>query len=226
MTVMELNTLLKKTDHWGFVETPYGDLYLAGNDDGIAVRYVHGHEYEPESLAAWVRLCARAECVMDVGAHTGLYSLAAYQAGASRVISIEPYYLNMARLKMNLRYNGYAIHDCIYACASDTAGYAAFSTSRNGAYCSTGGRLGGRSGWHHNLSQVVTGDSLAPQVDLIKIDTEGTVPQVLRGMTRLLQTTPVLLLEATQAEVEDILSPLGYGYTILDERNLFCRVRP
>ena len=107
MTVAEVNELVKTTDHWGFVDCGVGKLYLAGNDDGIALRFLHGHDYEPESLVVWRQLCENAKLVIDIGSHTGFYTLAAYQVGAKSVLSLEPYWLNMARLAMNARANGY-----------------------------------------------------------------------------------------------------------------------
>jgi hypothetical protein len=74
-----------QTNHWGFVTTPYGKMWLAGNDDGVALRFHHGYVYEPVSLAAWQACCECGGVAIDVGAHTGVYTLAAYAAGARRV---------------------------------------------------------------------------------------------------------------------------------------------
>lgn len=223
VSVREVNQMIETTDHWGFVKTPYGELYLAGNDDGIAMRYYHGKEYEPESLAVWASLCDNA-VVIDVGAHTGIYSLAAYRSGARTVSSVEPYYLNMARLKMNLKHAGYTTLRCVYACAGSDSGTSSIAYNGTTAYCTTGGRVGPYLNWPTLPVPMVTLDRVAPMATVIKIDVESNTLDVLAGMTRLLQHTPAILIEATEAEIYAVLRPYGYTFSVLDGRNLYCTV--
>jgi len=59
------------------------------------------------------------------------------------------------------------------------------------------------------------------QVDLVKIDTESTEPQVLRGMAETLERDhPTILCEVLKGQgseraLEEMLSPLGYRYYLL-----------
>jgi hypothetical protein len=55
--------------------------------------------YEPLSLALWSELVAGAQLVVDVGAHTRVFTLVVHAANArARIIALEPYELNCARL--------------------------------------------------------------------------------------------------------------------------------
>src|SRR3990167_3554507 len=110
--------LLKKPPVWDWVQ----DMYLAGNDCVIAMRLLDGQQYEPQSRKLWKSICANCgpeDIVIDVGAHTGRYSLDAWEAGAKKVVSIEPYHLNFARLVMNLHHSGFPTHLCVYAAAGE-----------------------------------------------------------------------------------------------------------
>ena len=223
-TLVEVNAMIHLTDHWGFVETPYGELYLAGNDDGIALRFFHGKDYEPESLLLWSRLCA-GKIVIDVGAHTGIYSLAAYLAGASWVYSIEPYYMNIARLKMNLRKNGYGTKCCLYACASDHDGMTMLSVNGTPYYCTAGAHMGPHEQWPMLPVPSLALDTLPIIPDVVKIDVEGFELAVLKGMSRILESRPDLIIESTEHAIADILKPFGYTFSLLDERNVYATVK-
>lgn len=241
----EINGLIRSTDHWGMVGTPYGRMYLAGNDDGIALRYYHNKGYEDSSLALWYRLCKGAECVADVGAHTGIYSLAAYSAGAKRVISVEPYWLNASRLVLNLRANGYPTSGVRYMAAGSWDGITGVTNGGNWpiGYCSAGMRIDPST----TKSVVITktldkiiGDWPMPTV--VKIDVEGYTDNVLFGMRKILESTPDLIFERDKTEVESILE--GHGYTLrsidedkgllvfldpspsINRRNCYATVRP
>jgi methyltransferase, FkbM family len=59
------------------------------------------------------------------------------------------------------------------------------------------------------------------KLDLVKIDTEGTEPQVLKGMADVIERDrPILICEVlkgfeTEKHLEDLLGPLGYRYYLL-----------
>jgi hypothetical protein len=79
-------------------------MLLGGDDDGIALRFLWNGSYEKTTLGIWTRLARQSQVIVDVGAHTGAFTLAALAARAdAQVISFEPYMLNFARLSLNLR---------------------------------------------------------------------------------------------------------------------------
>ena len=222
LSVVNVNRLVSETDYWGDVQTPYGKLYLAGNDDGVALRFHHGYEYEPESLAWWTERCQHATAV-DVGAHTGLYTLAAYVAGVLLVDSFEPYYLNMARMNMNLRLNGWPVKRCHFSAAASKAGFIRFSVFGHPHHCSTGGHIGVNPKFISSMVPCCRLDDVVTSADVVKIDVEGHACEVLDGMTRLLESRPALLIEESPG-LEPRLRALGYSIQRLDDRNVAATV--
>ncbi len=212
--IPELHRLQKLPKHWGFVE----GLYLGGGDDGIALRLLHGVQYEPVSRALWRKLCAGAELVLDVGAHSGIYTLDAYRAGAKWVVAVEPHPINFGRLVLNVRHAGYSPGGLFYGAAGD-ADAKCWLVAKGGGYtCSTGGRLG-----LHNVNgveypvKVIRLDSLVPReawekVRVVKIDVEGHETRVLGGMEEILGYRPDLIVECIRSGMDDILKPLGYRF--------------
>ena len=211
-----IRALQAKPDYWGWV----GDLYLAGNDDGVAMRLLDGQDYEPQSRKIWRELCAGAEVVVDVGAHTGIYSIDAWRAGAKHVLSVEPYSLNHARLVMNLRHAGFDTASCVMCAASDANGSAdlAVGLKANNYYCYAGGQVGNApAGAESAKVKVRRLDALLKpewhaKVRAVKIDTEKHGCRVLAGMPGILSHRPDLILECIEHGMTEILAPLGYRF--------------
>lgn len=224
LSLDEIHALQKRSDYFGFVDTPYGKIFLGGNDDGIALRYYHGIPYEPETLKKWHELCASAKNVVDVGAHTGIYTLAAYHAGAKIVYSVEPNERNSNRMILNLRANRRSIYGCVVGALWDKDNVGTFVMSEHPYYHTTAGRIDGRVP-KPTTSPVRTHrlDTLLPNADIaaIKIDIEGNVGKVLDGMPEILKRGPALIIER-EGGVETLLAKYGYRcIEELDERNVF-----
>lgn len=220
-----VNKAIRQTNYWGFIDTPDGKMFLAGNDDGIVIRLYNGYLYEPVSLALWRERAAGAAIALDVGAHTGIYSLAALKAGARRVISIEPYFLNLARLMLNLRANGYTVSDCVNAAASDqhdAIGHI-YTLVKNKAYCSTGSTLFSRVDAAPSPVRLIRLDHLIHSdkygdVAVIKLDVENSLRIVLRGSQALLAVArPDLIFECFESGITEMLQPMGYQFWLIDE---------
>lgn len=218
----DIATLRKSTDHWGWVD----GLYLAKNDDGVAMRLYHGYAYEPQSMKLWRKLCADAELVIDVGAHTGIYSLDAYRAGAKIVLSVEPYHLNYARLIMNLRHAGFMVHGAAYCAAGEVDELAFLNVGCLTYYCATGGTVKVVEDYSPGIAQhpinvrrldTLLHDELHSLVAVIKIDTESHGVSVLRGASRILEARPHLILECIERGMGDLLRPLGYRFWRINE---------
>ena len=217
----DMNSLRKITDYWGWVD----GLYLAKNDDGIATRLLHGYAYEPQSRKLWRSLCADAQIAVDVGAHTGIYSLDACRSGAKQVLSIEPYYLNFARLMMNLRHANYNTNSTIFAAASDRNEIDRINIRGAHYYCSAGATIGPSK--ISNLRfpvYVMRLDSMLPEEDyasvkVVKIDTEHHGTRVLAGMPGILSYRPDLILECIDPGLDERLKPLGYHFYKINEEN-------
>jgi FkbM family methyltransferase len=180
-----------------------------GPSRGLSVLW---NRSEPEQLAAASELSQGAECCLDVGAHTGLYSLV-FARKARRVIAFEPWPRNIAWLHRTLEKN--AVNNVTvlpWAMALDT-GVLSF---REGAHTSMG-RLdaaGDFPVFAVSLRDFIARHGHKP--DVIKIDTEGAETDVLRGgLDYLRERHPALLLSVHGAdkrtECLDLVRNLGYA---------------
>lgn len=226
-SVKHVRELQERPLHYGWVE----GLYLAGNDDGVALRLHAGEDYEPQSRKFWRSLASKARIVIDVGAHTGVYSLDAWASGAREVMSIEPYHMNYARLVMNLRHAGFDTTNCVYCACGNGNGLGQLFVGTPFYYCSAGAMLGGDetndiARYPVNVRRLddLVLEKLHCEVDLVKIDTEYHGKRVLSGMTRILQHRPDLLLEVIEPGMGQILKPLGYHFYKIDEKTGFSPV--
>jgi len=194
--------------------------------------------YEPETAPLFFRLAASAEVTIDVGAYVGFYTLLAAHANpGGRVIAFEPLPTAFERLRGNVARNALANVRCSPEAVSDHQGEAEFffapPTSENvvsipgqtGIPCSSSLSyefMKAAAGLQRAVVPTTTLDLLIPdnpgRVGLIKIDTESTEADVLRGAGSLLERDrPPIVCEVlpgreTGPALEEILRPLGYRF--------------
>ena len=229
---MTIDQLQSQPPYCGFVEgVVFEDLkfvmLLVDSDDGVALRWMWNHAYEPMSLALWSLLARKSDVILDVGAHTGVYSMAASIANdKATVISVEPSWLNLSRLAANLRSNGLSLEYIVPAAISDTEGITDFTLQTQFVYHSTGGKFAPASDKRSLQVQTLRIDSLYAQhkiaANLIKIDVEGHEANVLRSMPNVLtECAPEILIEATDTygakECTAILKDHGYRFFCIDD---------
>jgi FkbM family methyltransferase len=220
----------------GLPEPVYKHLHFQGEivvrTPGRPFRIIHyGDEIENElfweglpghreriSMGLWMQLCPSARTVVDVGANSGVYALAASGLNPSaRVLAFEPLPEEHARLARNIELNEFEIHAPRVG-LSDKEGVASMVgwTITQPTAGSTEVRLA-------RLDEILDAQGI-DRVDLMKIDVEGHEPEVLRGFgRRLAQDRPTLLIEvlsdAAAAHLRQILDPLDYEYFDIDEIN-------
>jgi FkbM family methyltransferase len=225
-----LQELLKRPAYIGFVEANFlSDLsfvmFLCDRDDGIALRLLWKREFEPVSLAIWRQLALRAEVVVDVGGHTGIYSIVAGLANPRAVVhTFEPHEMNFGRLLLNLRANGLTGKNAHNLAASRSAGAVPFKVKMN-HYLSAGGSV--VSADEEFAKMVPAGPlddnlPLKPRPACVKIDVEGHEVEVLAGMPKFLELTPDIILECAfvpaMSESERYLKSKGYYFFHIDDR--------
>lgn len=178
--------------------------------------------FEVDSLPLFVSYARQSSCVLDVGAAEGLYALlAASVAPDALVVAFEPGLRQVERLRRNLELNRPGVADQIHlveVALSDHEGEAQFfelpggTSSLNPDF---------RSDTEPRVVTVARGDEVLPdlvgdrQVDLVKIDTESTEPEVLAGLRGTLERDrPVVFCEVLRGRTEERLQPivdeLGY----------------
>ena len=183
--------------------------------------------YEPETIPLFFRLAARAHVTLDVGAYVGFFALVAGHANPNgRVYAFEPMPTVYKRLQKNVAINKLSNVQCVNCAIGDAQGTAEFYSAGNEMQCSSSLSLGFMDGAESMYSfpvEVVTMDRFVrdnnvERVDLMKLDTETTEPEVLTGMPEILaRDHPTIICEVlkdrgVESRLEAILSPLGYRY--------------
>jgi len=186
--------------------------------------------YEPETADVFYRLASRAQVTLDVGAYVGFYSLLAAHANSQgRVFAFEPHPGVYPRLLRNVALNRVTNVHCLAGAVGEATGRAGFfhvGTSMPTSSSLSYGFMAPHGDVHRiEVATVALDDFLRerhePNLDLVKIDTESTEPQVLRGMEQTLRhSQPAVICEVlegqgTGAALEGILAPLGYRYYLL-----------
>jgi hypothetical protein len=203
-------------------------MYLGGGDDGVALRLHWNGHYEYLTLKIWSLLSDVDGFILDIGAHTGVYTLAALSSsGSQKTISFEPHFMNYARLNLNLRGNNYNPSNAYMIGIGERNETLPFSISTNISYLSSGGTIGKKNNSHITNINVAAIDNFFPsevlnQIKLIKIDTEGYESACLRGMTSLLNSSePIIFLESinekSSIECTEILRSIGYVFFRIDD---------
>lgn len=218
---------IKTTDNHRFQMQHYGfelenELFWKGIKGG----------WERQSIQLWETLCTTSNCIIDVGANTGVYSLIAKTINPqSQVVAFEPVNRVFAKLKENIALNKYDIQ-AVEKALSDSDGQAViydqptehiYSVTVSKDLTPTGTETIETSIDIARLDTFIEQHQL-PAIDLMKIDVETHEAEVLEGMGKYLETMrPTMLIEILTDEVgqrvEKILEGKGYLYFDIDEKN-------
>ncbi|MBI2870173.1 MAG: FkbM family methyltransferase [Candidatus Omnitrophica bacterium] len=163
-------------------------------------RYLTYDSKEPETLDWIDRFLGGGDTFIDVGANIGLYTLyAALRHPRARIVAIEPEYSNLHLLKENLVANGLeqrvqvfsmALHDrrgVGHLYIQDNTPGAALHTVSDGPLHRT--RAGRPVRWAEGV-YMLTLDEFCEELNLrpnaVKIDVDGTEPEILAGARKTL----------------------------------------
>ena len=192
------------------------ELDLSHAHAGLLVR----GDLEPPVQEAFRRLLGPGSAILDVGANIGFFSLlAARLVGPhGRVVALEPVARNATAIRRNAELNGLGSISVIEKAAAASAGRGELLVVEDASWSKLAD-----TGWHDRTSSVepvelVAIDDLVesgevPPPDVVKIDTEGSEVEILRGMARTLERhRPALVIElhGTHREVAELLRSVGY----------------
>lgn len=204
--------------------------------------------HEPTTMRLWVEAAAKSGVVLDIGANSGVFGLAAFAAGAKTVHAFEP----LPRV-FNILAENYSLNSFVGAKAwpfavgeksgtatiFDPGGDAPTSASLSEGFVKK--HFGDVPGVE--VSVVSTDDfcrtNRIASVDLIKIDVEGYEAFALRGMKEIVAMhCPTILMEVLDGQEDELrtevdsLWPGRYEWSPIDEgdgfvsRNVLLRPRP
>lgn len=204
-------------------------LLWSQGDDWVSNQvYWRGWDgYEPETVPLFFRLATKAPVTFDVGAFVGFFSLLAAHANSSgKVYAFEPLPSVYKRLQRNVELNRLTNLRCIAGAVGETEGEADFwhidaetptSSSLSHEFMAGGENLICTKVKVHTLDRFVQDNNLG-RVDLMKLDTESTEHEVLRGMMKTLERDhPMIICEVLpgrggEAPLEEVLLRFGYRF--------------
>ena len=204
------------------------DLFWAG----------YGNGFEATSLRLWIRLASCSKTIFDVGANTGVYSLAAKAINErAKIYSLEPVASIASRLKSNIDLNKFDI-DLVQACASSSTGEAVMyipTTEHSYSASLNVNMLSGHSDLVETIVPTLRVDEFVKvhnltSVDLFKIDAEKHEVDVLSGFGDIIkQFKPTILIEILDQEIgkniEGFFSDLDYIFFEITEGVEIRRVK-
>lgn len=213
----KVRELACKPKYWGWVEVDGNLMYEGGNDDMIVLRFLNGHTYEPTTRKLWKKCCSTAQVAVDVGTHSGIFTLDAYRAGTKLVMSIEPHPINYSRLVLNLRRNDFRADGAWLGAAGKTDAVQMMLVKEIRLV-----HAAGRVGLHNKNGieipvRVARMDSVIPKnqwkdIGVMKIDAENLTPDAIEGMPGILEHRPDLIIECTESGMGERLKGLGYKF--------------
>ena len=205
-------------------------MLCANNDCNVSRRFFWNNCYEKKTLEIWTELCQKINnrIIIDIGAHTGIYSLSASVTKKSNlVLSFEPFFMNYARLSTNFKINNLNPHNLFMYAVGDSNKNNKLKINSNIHFLSSGGSILGKGNYELSVQEISL-DSFMKQEDkskvsLLKIDAEGYEPSVLKGAQEIINLSlPIIFFECNQDHVADFfnseVSP-NYDFFEIDDKS-------
>jgi FkbM family methyltransferase len=169
--------------------------------------------WERELISIWIQESMNAELIFDIGAFCGVYGLFAAKANPkASIVMFEPDPINAYHIRRNLKINSVSNARLVEAVASEADGTINFAFAG-----STGSKV---VPWGTPKKCVKV--SSYGSARLMKIDTEGHEPEILRGSD--LSNTKIICSEMQSGnEVRQMLSKLGFQEARYNENSVFRR---
>jgi FkbM family methyltransferase len=205
-------------------------LMFTNNDCPRAENIFYLRHFEPHSMKLWCRLARTATGIVDIGAHVGVYSLAAAALRPDlQIHAFEPNPHAYGRLRVHKMINGFTNIVEHTVAAGDTDGFVQFAWVRKPTLAiSSGGSVTQAAGDFLEKivvpMQILDNTKLASELGnrpLVKIDVEGGEIATINGMKKIIALKPDMILETFNQQACDtinaILLPMGYSvYHVLE----------
>ncbi len=227
---LHISDLLKLPTFSGVYNLSFKDIkfdYLnIGNDDFGILKFFWGGEPEYISVSFWVEACKMDGLCIDIGAHTGRYSvIGSICSKKNNIVSFEPYFLNYSRMLSNLRLNNILTNNCFFSAASSKNGFKSFKIkNKDKFFHSSSGKLVSEKESRFMVPTLkIDTLNFKSKVNAIKIDTEGHELEVLLGSIDILKKEkPLLIIEKNEENLTSIinlLKDMSYNFYLIDDIN-------
>lgn len=171
---------------------------LIPDDVGVTLEIACTGSYEAQNLQLYKEAIRPGMTVIDIGAHIGLFTLAAARITGSRgkVIAFEPDEHNFNLLQQNVAINGYWNVECRKQAISSKTGFANFFPS---PFNTGDHRLLFKGATRNPINiETLSLDDFIEQtpmgIDVIKMDIQGAEAEAFKGMQHILESNPQIVL--------------------------------
>ncbi len=179
-----------------------------GNDDMGILKFFWGGEPEFLSMHLWTLACQQDGFCLDIGAHTGRYTVIGSLFGKNKILSFEPYFLNYSRMLSNLRLNEFSTNNCFMAGVSSKSGKGMLSIKDNNFFHTSAGKVDKNTSSGMQIQLIKIDDiKFEHRVEALKIDTEGHEADVLKGATSTIEKyRPTLIIEKNTETFDECMN--------------------
>ncbi len=179
-----------------------------GNDDMGILKFFWGGEPEFLSMHLWTLACQQDGFCLDIGAHTGRYTVIGSLFGKNKILSFEPYFLNYSRMLSNLRLNEFSTNNCFLVGVSSKSGKGMLSIKSSNFFHTSAGKVDKNTSSGMQIQIIKIDDiKFEHRVEALKIDTEGHEAEVLKGATSTIEKyRPTLIIEKNTETLDECMN--------------------
>ena len=202
------------------------DLICIKNDDASVVKNFWQGNYDKLTLTQWLKITQKEGIFFDIGSHTGLFTIIGLLSNPKNfLISIEPNFINLGRMRSNLRLNNlFKNNSQFLGAASNYSGEGYFSNHFDNTLMSKGGHIAS-SGEKINvikLDDITIRDNR--EIKGIKIDTEGEDYKVLLGAENIIKKfKPEIIIEVREKnklKIFEFLVKHNYKTSLISDKSI------